>query len=83
MDLQQWRTLRDLDTARGWTKGQAFRSFKTLAAGWTEGCDYLVLDAAEHAQTLARLRAAERVYASSVKLILLSPQAADQILGVP
>lgn len=80
MDLRTWKTLRELDAARGWNKGQAFRVFKALAPGWTEGRDYVVLDAGEHVRPVAQLRAAGRLYDSSVKLILLSPAMAEAVL---
>ena len=79
MDLDAWRSLRDIDEAHGWPKGRAFRAFKALAPRLVEGRDYRVLDAEHDPAAVQALRAAGRVYASSVKLILLAPAVAGQL----
>lgn len=68
-----WRSLREIDSELGLTKGSAFRAFKQTAAEWQEGRDFVVLDTEHDDATLRPLRDAGRLYASSVKVILLAP----------
>jgi hypothetical protein len=74
-----WHTLRELDREAGTVKGSAFRAFKALASTLREDDDYRVLDAVADASTIAGLRAAGRLYDSSVRVILLAPAAARRV----
>lgn len=78
-DPRHWHTLRELDELEGRVKGSAFRCFKALRDGWTEGCEFRVLDATRDAGQIARLKRENRVYASTVNAILLSPEAAGAV----
>ncbi len=73
----RWTTLRELDRDCGLGKGAAFRAFKRLAPSLREAADFRVVDA-DSAEGAA-LRAADRCYASSVKLILLSAATAARL----
>lgn len=79
MDLDDWTTLRELDTACGQPKGSAFRRFKHLLPLLSEGRDYRIIDAETEPGTAERLQRTGRVYVHSIKLILLSPVAAARI----
>lgn len=70
-----WRSLRELDVAAGLPRGSAFRAFKRAAA-CEEGRDYVILGS-EAAQAL---RAEGRLYATSVRAILLAPAFAEALL---
>lgn len=68
-------TLRQIDRMNGMVKGTAFRVFKRVRAALVEDRDYFVLDATGADPLLARLQAAEAVYASSQVVVLLTPEA--------
>ena len=72
-----WVTLRELDERLRLPKGTAFRAFKR--AGLAEGSDFRVLGAGADATEIARLRAAARIYPSSVNVVLLSARAAERL----
>jgi hypothetical protein len=78
-DTRQWQTLRELDELEGRVKGSAFRCFKALSRGWTEGCEFRVLEATRDAGQIGRLKRENRIYAGTVNAILLSPEAARAI----
>ena len=65
-------SLRQIDELNGEPKGTAFRRFKARRAWLAEGSDFFRLDAAAHAERIAELRAAGRIYASTVHLVLLT-----------
>ncbi|NGY06123.1 hypothetical protein [Solimonas terrae] len=77
---RQWRTLREIDRAARLPKGSGFRMFRQLASTWTEGRDFVVLDPGQDAATIAALRESGRIYAGSIKLILLSEAAARTLI---
>ncbi|MES0874139.1 hypothetical protein [Sinimarinibacterium thermocellulolyticum] len=79
-DYRDWRTLREIDLASGSAKGAAFRCFRALEAQWRAGIDYRVLHHVEDRAAIAALRAAGRIYAGSVNVVLLGESAASQIL---
>lgn len=70
-------TLREVDERLGRTKGAAFRAFKRLAL--VEGRDFRVLRHDTDADAIAALRAASRIYAASVNVIVLSEPAATRV----
>ena len=69
------RTLCEIDTAHGWSKGNAFRLFKRLAESAREGQDYWVFP--PHSSEFTALRA--RLYPGSQRAILLSRTLADRL----
>lgn len=70
-------TLRELDQSLGLPKGSAFRAFKQLQL--MEMHDYWVLEATADATAIAELGATQRIYASSINVVVLSSRAAGQI----
>lgn len=78
-DAGAWLTLRELDDRGGAAKGTAFRAFRTALAELVEGRDFLRLDAVTDADTIATLRAAGRVYAGSVHVVLIRTDAAGRL----
>lgn len=74
-----WLSLREIDQAAGAVKGSAFRAFKAIEAQLDEGLDYRILDAIDDRADVAKLRAAGRVYDSSVRILLLSPATAARV----
>ena len=81
-DYREWITLREIDLALGLTKGSAFRAFKSIAAELAEGTDFLLLQAAEHRAEVENLRAAGRIYAGSVNVILLSAPVRERVAAL-
>jgi hypothetical protein len=73
-------TLRELDERLGRPKGTAFRAFKR--AGLVEGRDFRVLTPGADAAAIAQLRAAGRIYAVSVNVILLTADAAERLAAI-
>jgi hypothetical protein len=73
-----WRTLRELDLAAGAAKGSAFRIFRALADELREHHDYEVFSAGAEYEAL---RASSRGYATSVRMIVLGPAAAERVLA--
>lgn len=71
-DYRDWPSLRELDEQLGLRKGSAFRAFRRLEPGLREGEDFVVLQALRDRDRLAALRAQQRIYASSVNVVLLS-----------
>lgn len=78
---RDWPSLREIDTAAGTAKGAAFHAFKTLEATFEEGRDYAVLHADRDREAISELRARQRIYASSINVVLLSPGAAARIVA--
>lgn len=74
--LQHWLTLRECDEAAGMPKGTAFRAFKARRTQWREGEQYLRLDREADRDLIAQLHHGNRLYASSVHAVLISPDAA-------
>jgi hypothetical protein len=84
-DYQLWRSLRELDENAGCAKGGAFRAFKRLLPELHEGQDFVVLDTQQQSTMVTTLQAEQRLYRSSVRPVLLSPQCAERVaaqLGV-
>lgn len=78
-----WLSFRELDERAGRPKGEAFRAFRRLESGWLDGRDYRLLrsDDPGVAAELAALREQQRVYRSSVSVVLLSPARASELLA--
>ena len=79
-----WLSFRELDERAGRPKGEAFRAFRRLESGWREGEDYRLLRSAdaEVASELIALREQERIYRSSVTVVLLSPTRSAELLSL-
>ncbi len=77
--MSGWLSFRQIDTAQGWTKGEAFRRFKQLAPQWREDIDYRVLQHEDDHLEIAALREHGLIYESTVNLVLLSPPLAAAI----
>jgi hypothetical protein len=71
-----WASLREIDERAGKPKGSAFRAFRAIEPQLRDGFDFVVTD--DPAQ-LAALKVSGRIYASSVKLILLAPAVAARV----
>ncbi len=65
-------SLKEIDQARGNAKGCAFLAFKQLKDSFDEGRDYFYLSANADAREIEKLRAAGRIYATTVNAILLT-----------
>lgn len=78
-DAGDWLTLRELDQRLGLPKGSAFRSFKKLEPDLAEGRDYRLLQARHDSAEIAALRGADRIYRSSVSVVLLTPALAQRL----
>jgi hypothetical protein len=81
-DYPDWVGLREIDRRAGTGKGTAFRAFKALAPNLIEGTDYRVLDPHRDREVIDTLRHAGRIYASSVRVVLLAPAAALRLTEV-
>jgi hypothetical protein len=66
-------SFREIDQRLDLPKGSAFRAFKSIEAGLSEGSDYVLLLAGEDHAAIGALRAQGRVYASSRNVVLLAP----------
>lgn len=71
-DDQLLTTFLELDQRWQTRKGTAFRAFKRVLPELREGTDFHYLHRQRHAAEIAGLRAAGRIYASSVNVVLLS-----------
>ncbi|HXH03347.1 MAG TPA: hypothetical protein VNN09_08505 [Candidatus Competibacteraceae bacterium] len=76
-DYAGWRSLREIDQAHGLPKGSAFRAFKR--ARLTEGEDFLYLAAERHGEIIAELKAAGRLYRSTVHAVLISARGYEKL----
>lgn len=65
-------SLKEVDEARGTTKGTAFLAFKQLRDGFDEGRDFYYLNGEQDAAEIEALRMQGRVYANSVNAVLLT-----------
>ena len=74
-----WITLRECDEAENAAKGSAFRAFKRIEAQWSEPRDFRVLHHDHDRSAIDALRMRQRIYASTVNLLLLSPALATAV----
>ncbi|HET7312866.1 hypothetical protein [Salinisphaera sp.] len=65
-------SLKEIDQERESTKGTAFLAFKQLKEGFDEGRDFYYLCASEDGAEIDKLRAAGRIYETTVNAILLT-----------
>ena len=68
-------SFRELDARNNWAKGTAFRRFKAALPQLVEGQDFYRLDANADRARIESLRAAGRIYASTVHAVLLGTRA--------
>jgi hypothetical protein len=80
-DYLHWHSFRELDEASGLAKGSTFRAFKHVEPQLVEQIDYRVLRAQEQRELIEILRANQRIYTSSVNVVLLAPTAEVLILN--
>ena len=65
-------TLREVDLRLGLPKGSAFRAFKRQRTMLRENIDFTVLSARTDNAEIERLRAAGRIYRTSINVIVLA-----------
>ena len=78
-DYRGWTTLREIDQQGALAKGSAFRAFRRIEPSLQEPRDFRLLDHARDAAEIAELKRAGRVYASSVNVVLLSPESLQKL----
>ncbi|MDB5970717.1 MAG: hypothetical protein JWQ90_3167 [Hydrocarboniphaga sp.] len=76
---KNWITLREVDEAEHAAKGTAFRAFRRIEAHWSEPQDFRVLHHDDDRAIIDSLRAKQRIYSSTVNLLLLSPALATAV----
>ena len=79
-DYLHWHSFRELDQASGQPKGSAFRIFKRIELQLQESRDYALLRLDQQRETIENLRLSQRIYASSVNVVLLAPSTESLIL---
>ena len=73
-------TLREIDLRLGRSKGSAFRAFKRQREGAPgENVDFTLLPAHTARAEIERLRAAGRIYRSSINVIVLTESGFDRV----
>ena len=72
-------TLREIDERHGLPKGSAFRAFKRLRGGLREDVDFTLLSASSAGAEIERLRAAGRIYRSSVNVVVLAESGVHRV----
>ena len=72
-------TLKELDQRCGQPKGAAFRAFKRLREGWSEGVDFHCCDSRTDPAAFALLQASGRLHPRTVNAVLLTEAAARAI----
>lgn len=80
-DVSNFSSFREVDESQQQTKGWAFKRFKALEDSLLEGDDYIWLEHQTHAAEIEALRAAGRIYQSTVNLVLLSPRGKTKVIG--
>lgn len=65
-------SLKEIDESRGDSKGTAFLAFKQLKESFDEGRDFYYLNSAHDSREIDKLRAAGRIYETTVNAILLT-----------
>ena len=65
-------TLKEVDSARGASKGTSFKAFKQLRDGFDEGRDFYYLNGEQDAAEVETLRVNHRLYDGSINAILLT-----------
>ena len=72
-------TLREVDERFGRPKGSAFRAFKRRRKALRENVDFIVLPADSARADIERLRAAGRIYRSSVNVVVLTESGFERV----
>ena len=72
-------TLREVDERFGRPKGSAFRAFKRRRASLREHVDFVVLPADAAGVDIEQLRAAGRIYRSSVNVVILTESGFERV----
>ena len=80
-DYLGWRSFRELDQTSGMAKGSAFKVFKRIEQGLEESHDYVLLRLQDQRDLIETLRSSQRIYASSMNVVLLSPATERLILN--
>ena len=73
-------SLKEIDQARGDTKGTAFLAFKQLKDSFDEGRDFLYLSADQDAREIERLRSSGRIYETTINPVLLTEPGYSSII---
>ena len=72
-------TLRDIDVRLGRPKGSAFRAFKRQRETLRENVDFTLLAARTARAEIERLRAAGRIYRSSINVVVLTESGFERV----
>ena len=72
-------TLREIDIRLGRPKGSAFRAFKRRREALRENVDFTLLPAHAARAEIERLRAAGRIYRSSINVIILTESGFERV----
>ena len=72
-------TLREVDVRLGHPKGSAFRAFKRRREALRENVDFTLLPARAARAEIERLRAAGRIYRSSINVVILTESGFDRV----
>lgn len=70
--MTEWTSFKELDQALQLAKGESFKRFKAVEKGLIEGRDFLWLSATDDGEAIAQLKQQERVYSTSINVVLLS-----------
>ena len=76
----KWYTVREIDELHDLPKGSAFRCFKEVEPFLEEGEDYRVLHNERDRETIDGMRRDERIYPSSVNIILITADAYERAI---
>ena len=72
-------TLREIDLRLGRSKGSAFRAFKRQRETLRENVDFTLLPAHTAGVEIERLRAAGRIYRSSINVVILTESGFERV----
>lgn len=73
-------SLKELDSAWNARKGTAFRAFKHALPGLVEDQDFVYLNAQHDQAKIERLRSAQRIYASSINVVMLTANGVGKLV---
>lgn len=73
-------SLRELDSVWAARKGTAFRAFKRALPGLVEGRDFIYLNVHSEQSEIERLRVSQRIYASSVNVVMLTASGVHKLV---
>jgi hypothetical protein len=77
--MSEWTSFKELDTALSRCKGESIKAFNAIESELLEGEDYLWLSALEHGQQIAELKQQNRVYSTSINVVLVSAATAAKL----